>query len=63
MLSLYVRLMNWLNSEEGQSMAEYGLIIALVALGVIAALTALGGGLKNIFSQIASTVGGAAGGS
>jgi pilus assembly protein Flp/PilA len=60
MLSLYVRLMNWLNSEEGQSMAEYGLIIALVALVVLGALTLLGGGLSNIFSQIADTVSGAA---
>lgn len=57
MLSLYSRLMAWLNSEEGQGMAEYGLIIALVAVVVIAALTLLGTNLSTIFNSIASTVG------
>ena len=33
--------------EKGQGMVEYGLIIALVAVGAIAALTALRGGLKH----------------
>ena len=31
----------WIN-EEGQGMAEYGLIIALIAVVVIAALTLMG---------------------
>jgi pilus assembly protein Flp/PilA len=38
--------------EEGQGMAEYGLIISLVAIVVIAALGALGGKLQEIFSDI-----------
>ena len=33
-------------------MVEYGLIIALVAVGAIAALTALRGGLGNILEQV-----------
>jgi pilus assembly protein Flp/PilA len=49
--------MAWLNSEEGQGMAEYGLIIALVAVVVIAALTLLGTNLTTIFNSIATTVG------
>ena len=40
------------NDEEGQGMVEYGLIIALVSLAVIALLTALGGGLNNTFQDI-----------
>ena len=35
--------------EKGQGMVEYGLIIALVAVGAIAALTALRGGLTETF--------------
>lgn len=54
MLSLYTRLMAWMNSEEGQGMAEYGLIIALVALVVIAALSLLGTQLTTIFTNITS---------
>lgn len=47
---LYVR--NLFSSEEGQGMAEYGLILALVAVAAIAALTAMGGGLGDIFTGI-----------
>ena len=54
MLSLYSRLMAWLNSEEGQGMAEYALIIALVAIVLIIALTALSGGISGVFSSIVS---------
>ncbi len=46
--------------ERGQGMVEYGLIIALVAIAVIAALFLLGGNLSNIFNFIATNVGSAA---
>ena len=39
-------------NEEGQGMVEYGLILALVAVVVIAALTALGGGINGIFGEV-----------
>jgi pilus assembly protein Flp/PilA len=48
----YVYLTNLMKREEGQGMAEYGLILALVAVVVIAALSALGDGLINIFDQV-----------
>jgi len=38
--------------EGGQGMAEYGLIIALVAIAAIAGLTALSGGLGKIFQNV-----------
>ncbi len=37
--------------EEGQGMVEYGLIIALVAIVVIAALLVLGPKISNIFNE------------
>jgi pilus assembly protein Flp/PilA len=43
--------------EDGQGMAEYGLIIALVAVVAIGALQLLGGGLEGIFNQIAGKLG------
>ena len=49
-------LMAVLNHEEGQDLAEYGLIIALVAIVVIAALTALGGSLNTILSSVSTAI-------
>lgn len=44
--------MGLLRDETGQAMTEYGLIIALVAIGVIVALTAMGGQLSTLFDTI-----------
>jgi pilus assembly protein Flp/PilA len=44
-----------LTGEEGQGMAEYGLILALVAVVVIGALTALGGSIKDKFNEVVKT--------
>ncbi len=38
--------------ESGQGMVEYGLIIALVAVAVIAVLSALGGSIGEIFTKV-----------
>ncbi|HOP11195.1 MAG TPA: Flp family type IVb pilin [Oscillospiraceae bacterium] len=47
-------LKEFFNDESGQGMVEYGLIIALVAVAVIVAITALGDSLKGIFNKAAS---------
>lgn len=44
-------------NEEGQGMVEYGLIIALVAVVVIAAIALLGNGVKNTFGTISNKLG------
>jgi pilus assembly protein Flp/PilA len=36
--------------EEGQTLVEYGLLISLIALVVIAVLTVLGKRIKNTFN-------------
>ena len=38
--------------ESGQGMVEYGLIIAVVALVVVVGLSALGGDLSTMFTNI-----------
>ena len=43
-------------NKKGQGMVEYGLIIGLVAIVVIGALIALGGGLNGLFEGINGTL-------
>ncbi|MCC6237123.1 MAG: Flp family type IVb pilin [Dehalococcoidia bacterium] len=40
--------------EEGQAMAEYGLILALIAVVAIAALTTLGTGVSAKFGSVSA---------
>ncbi len=42
--------------EEGQGMVEYGLIIALVAIVVIAALVILGPKIASIFNKASNSL-------
>ena len=52
MTETYLRLQNWLRDDEGQGLVEYGLIIALVAIVIIVALTAIGTQLNATFTGI-----------
>lgn len=45
-------------SERGQTLVEYGLLIALIAIVVIAALIFLGPIIADLFSNIGTRVGG-----
>jgi len=54
-----VKLWVALHSKKGQSLVEYALILALVAIVVIAALTALGGEASNKMTQVSETIGNA----
>ena len=45
-----------LEREEGQTLAEYALILALIAVLVIGAVLFLGGKIKGIFSSIGSKI-------
>jgi pilus assembly protein Flp/PilA len=51
-----IRMKKFFMNEEGQGMVEYGLIIALVAVVVIAAIALLGNGVKNTFGNITNTL-------
>ena len=45
--------------EDGQSLAEYALILALIAILCVGALTALQGGIDTILTNIATALTGA----
>ncbi|MFW5962117.1 MAG: Flp family type IVb pilin [bacterium] len=53
----YVKSKNLLKREEGQGMVEYGLIIALVAIGAIGAITILRRSMSNTFNEVSETLG------
>ena len=40
------------NVEEGQTMAEYGVVLAVIAIGVVVALTALSGGISGAINNV-----------
>ncbi|MDH7568471.1 MAG: Flp family type IVb pilin [Armatimonadota bacterium] len=42
--------------EEGQTLVEYALIIALVAVAVIGALTFLRGRISNVYNNAGNTL-------
>lgn len=42
--------------DKGQSLVEYALIIALVAVVLVLSLTALQGGITNTFTTITSSL-------
>ena len=42
--------------EEGATLAEYGLLLALIAVVCIAAITALGTQISTMFQSLASSI-------
>lgn len=48
--------------ERGATAVEYALIVALIALAIVVAVTALGGGLNTAFQNISNTISSAVGG-
>jgi len=45
-----------LRNEEGQTMAEYGVVLAVITLGIIAALTALSGGIRAALQGVVEAI-------
>ena len=50
----------FMSDESGATAIEYGLIAALIAVVIIAAVTALGTNISTKFHQIATSIGAAA---
>ena len=49
-------LVSFLKDEDGQSLAEYALILALVAVVVIGAVTALGTNINDRFTELSNAL-------
>jgi Flp pilus assembly pilin Flp len=44
-------------NEKGQTMAEYGVVLAVITLGIVVALTALSGGINGALGRVTSRLG------
>jgi pilus assembly protein Flp/PilA len=55
--SVYARLVTLFDREEGQTMAEYGVVLALITLLVIAALTLLSTNITKTLTNVAGKLG------
>jgi pilus assembly protein Flp/PilA len=53
-----LRIFAFYKDEEGQALAEYGLILGLIAVVAIAALTLLGGAITGKLDVVNSALGG-----
>ena len=42
---------NW-RREEGQTMAEYGVVLAVITIGAVAVFTALSGGISKAINRV-----------
>lgn len=56
MAKLFVKLMAWVQDEEGADLAEYGLLLALIAVVAITALSSLGQNIAHTLSQVAGAL-------
>jgi len=57
MVHLYLCVRNWLQSDDGQGLTEYALLITFVVLIVMASVALLGDTVSQFYSKIASEVG------
>jgi len=48
--------LRFINDTEGQDLIEYALLAALVALGAVAGMTALAGGINSKFSAVSTSL-------
>ncbi len=59
MLKYFVSLQNRLadlRNEEGQTMAEYGVVLAVITVFIITALTLLAGGIDEALRKVAAVL-------
>ncbi len=53
----YLRMMDRLQSEEGQGLVEYALILVLISIVCIVALGLIGDNANAVFNRIATALG------
>ncbi|TXH03901.1 MAG: Flp family type IVb pilin [Nevskiaceae bacterium] len=46
------KIVKFVRDEEGASAVEYGLIVGLIAIAIVAVLILVGGGLSTLFGKV-----------
>ena len=62
MKNIFKKVLNFIKDEEGAGLAEYALLLVLIAVVCIATLTALGGSISGVFTTISDAITGGGGG-
>lgn len=62
-MTLTAQLRSFAHDDSGATAIEYGLIAALIAVGVIVAMTSFGGNLSSMFTTVSTKAGNAMAGS
>jgi pilus assembly protein Flp/PilA len=55
-LTMYVKLQNLMNREEGQDLVEYALLVCLIALAAITGVNKVATAVTSVFSNISSSL-------
>lgn len=50
--SLYVRMRNWAEGDEGATALEYGILVVFIAIAIIAGVTVFGTQLRDFFNGL-----------
>jgi pilus assembly protein Flp/PilA len=53
---MFSNIKSMIRDEEGATMVEYGLLVALIAMVALAGVTILGSNLKTLYSTVAGSV-------
>ena len=54
MLKMYINIKNVMDREEGQDLVEYALVVALIAFGATAGMSALAAGINGAFDKVST---------
>ena len=56
LLSTYVKFQNLTNSEEGQDLVEFALLVSLIALAMVSGIESIATAVNKVFSNISTTL-------
>ena len=57
MLHMLEALRRRLTDQDGQTMAEYGVVLAVITIGCVGAMTLLGGNVVNAITRVSGILG------
>ena len=53
---MFAGILNFLRDEDGATAVEYGIMVALIAVVIIAAVTLVGQNLSGLFNRVATAL-------